>query len=269
MAGWIVKRDGPCSKCGTLLRAGETAVWVRGANRMECLACPPLPIFDPSPPPVDSGVAGLSARREQHRRRAGLEADRKARWGNRVGGWVNRFAEEPQSIRAWAIGAKREELLGAALARVPGLIVLNDRKVKGTRGNVDHIAVAPAGVFVIDANQRSGFIEVVDKGSFFRSDLRLIIGGRNESKLAADMGWQLKAVTAALIEAGVDPLPPIAAVLCFIDPNWPLFRRPKSFDGVRIESEASIVKVLGEPAALPSAEIDRLAQVVAEALPAK
>ena len=269
MAGWIVKRDGPCSKCGKLLRAGQTAVWVRGANRMECLECPPSADVDPSPSPVDTGVAGLSARREHERRQAGLEADRKIRWGNRVGGWVNRFADEPQSIRAWAIGAKGEQLLGAALARVPGLIVLNDRKVKRTRGNIDHIAIAPAGVFVIDAKQRSGFIEVVDKGSFFRLDLRLIIGGRNESKLAADMSWQLKAVTAALIDSAVDPLPPISAVLCFIDPNWPLFRRPKSFDGVRIESDASIVKVLGEPAALPSAEIERLAHMLTQALPAK
>jgi hypothetical protein len=236
---------------------------------MECLECPPAAFVDPSPPPVDPGIAGQSARREHERQQTRLEAERKARWGDRVGGWVNRFADEPQSIRAWAIGAKGEELLGAALAKVPGLIVLNDRKVKGTKGNIDHIAIAPAGVFVIDAKQRSGFIEVVDKGSFFRSDLRLTIGGRNESKLSADMGWQVKSVTSALIESGVDPLPPIAAVLCFIDPSWPIFRRPKAFDGVRIESDTSIGKVLGDPVALPASEIDRIARLLAEALPAK
>jgi hypothetical protein len=47
------------------------------------------------------------------------------------------------------------------------------------------------------------------------------------------------------------------------------FRRPKSFDGVRIESETSIVKVLGEPASLPSAEIDRLAHILTQVRPAK
>jgi len=73
----------------------------------------------------------------------------------------------------------------------------------------------------------------------------------------------------ALIDAGVDPPPPVTAVLCFVDPSWRLFRRPKSFDGVRIESDKSIVKVLGEPVALPSPEIDRLVRILGEALPPK
>jgi hypothetical protein len=194
------------------------------------------------------------------------ETEVKGRWGDRVGGWINRFADEPQSIRAWGLGARGEELLGAALAKVPDLVVLSDRAVKGTKGNIDHVVVAPAGVFVLDAKYLTGFIEVVDKGSFFRTDLRLMIGGSNRSKLGENIGWQLKAVTKALIDAGVDPLPPVTAVLCFVDPSWPIFRRPKSFDGVRIESDTSIVKVLGEPAALPSPEIDRLARILGEAL---
>ncbi len=159
--------------------------------------------------------------------------------------------------------------MGAALQGVSDLVVLNDRRVKGTLGNIDHIAIGPAGIFVLDAKVRRGFIDIVDKGPFFRSDLRLMIGGRNESKLAEGMGWQLKAVTNALIDASVDPLPPVTAVLCFMDPSWPIFGRPKSFDGVRIESDSSIVKVLGEPAALAAAEIDRLAHILAKALPAK
>jgi hypothetical protein len=33
------------------------------------------------------------------------------------------------------------------------------------------------------------------------------------------MGWQLKAVTKGLIDAEVNPLPPVTAVLCFVDPS--------------------------------------------------
>jgi hypothetical protein len=58
-------------------------------------------------------------------------------------------------------------------------------------------------------------------------------------------------------------------VLCFVDPSWRLIRRPKSFDGVRIESDRSIVKALGEPAVLPSPEVGRIAGILAEALPPK
>ena len=160
-------------------------------------------------------------------------------------------------------------MLAAALAKVPDLVVLNDRRVAGTRGNIDHIAIAPAGVFVLDAKYYQGLIKVVDKGSFFRSDLRLTVGGRNKSGLAENMGWQLKAVTKALVDAGVDPLPPVTAVLCFVDASFPIFGRPKSFEGVRIESDRSIVKVLGEPVVLEPMEVDRLAHIIAAALPAK
>lgn len=267
MSGWIVKFDGPCANCGTVLRAGEFAVWDRRARKMHCIECPTTAAADPSPPLLDAGTAGGSARRELERRQATRAAALKDRWGDRVGGLINRFADEPQSIRAWGIGARGEELLGAALAKVPDLVVLNDRRVKGTKGNIDHIAIAPAGVFVLDAKHFTGFIEVVNKGTFFRSDLRLMVGGRNRSELAENMGWQLKAVTKALVDAGVDPLPPVTAVLCFVDPSWPIIGRPKSFDGVRIESDKSIVKALGEPAALDAPEIERIARLLAEALP--
>jgi hypothetical protein len=267
MAGWIVKYDGPCSRCGMVLRAGTEAVWDRRLRKMRCIECPTTATVDFSPPPLELGTAGGSARREYERRQSNREAELRGRWGDRVGGWIRRFADEPHSIRAWGLGAKGEELLGAGLASVPDLVVLNDRRVQGTKGNIDHIAAAPAGIFVLDAKHFTGFIEVVDKGSFLRSDLRLMIGGRNRSELAENMGWQLKAVTKALIDAGVDPLPPVTAVLCFVDPSWPIIRRPKSFDGVRIESDRSIVKLLGEPAVLPSPEIDRLARILAEALP--
>jgi hypothetical protein len=201
---------------------------------------------------------------------AKLEAQRKARWGDRVGGWIHRFKEEPQSIRAWGLGARGEELLAAALLEVPDLIVLNDRRVAGTRGNIDHVAIAPGGVFVVDSKFYGGrMVRVVDRGSFFRSDVRLTVGGRDKSDLADSMEWQIEAVTDALIHAGVDPLPPITAVLCFVGASWPILTRPKSFSGVRLESERSIVKVLGKPAVLPSTEIDRLGRILAEALPAK
>jgi hypothetical protein len=173
-----------------------------------------------------------SAPREYERRLGKRETALKGRWGDRVGGLINRFADEPQSIRAWGLGAKGEELLAAALAKVPDLVVLNDPRVTGTRGNIDHIAIAPAGVFVLDAKYHEGLVKVVNKGSIFRSGWRLTVGGRNKSGVAENMGWQLEALMKAL-DVGVDPLPP------------------------------------GEPAILLSGEIDQLARLVSEVLPPK
>lgn len=269
MAGWTVKFDGPCSKCGRTLRAREPAVWDRGTRKMSCIECPTAADEVPSPDPIDLGTAGRSARDRYDRLMAKRETELEGRWGKRVGGWINRFAAEPQSIAAWGIGAKGEELLANALLAVPGLIVLHDRRVQGTKGNIDHIVIAPAGVFVVDAKHYQGMIELRNYGWFLRPDWRLTVGRRDKSKLARDMGWQVDAVTAALTEAGVDPVPVIQPVLCFIDGSWPFFGAPDSFEGVLLESERSLVKRLVEPVRLHPAAIESIARAIATAIPPK
>lgn len=261
-----MKYDGPCSRCGTVLRAGTPAVWDNRARKMLCLSCAATPT---DPAALDLGRAGGSTRAMYERRRSKREAELKDRYGDRLGGLITRFKDEPHSIRAWGLGAAGEELLGKALDEVPGLIVLNDRRVSGTKGNIDHLLVAPAGVFVVDAKHYQGTIEVVDRGGFFKTDLRLTVGGRDRSSLADNMEWQVKAVIRALTEAGVVPLPPVTAVLCFVDGNWPLLRAPKSYNGILLESERSLVKRLTAPVHLDDAAINGAAVALSAGLPSK
>lgn len=265
MSDWRVKFDGSCSKCGTLLAAATPAVWDRATRKMSCIECPP--VEPPSPPPIDPGDPGASARRKYERLLAKRESANKSRWGERFGGLVTRYGAVPQSTAAWGIGARGEELLAAALAGVPDLVVLHDRRVAGTKGNIDHIVVAPAGVFVVDAKHYDGQIDIRDRGGFFRVDLRLTVNRRDQSKLARAMSWQVEAVTKALAEAAIDPLPPITPVLCFVGGYWPLLSRPKEFEGVRLETERSIAKLLTSTALIDREMGDRLARIVAAALP--
>jgi len=155
------------------------------------------------------------------------------------------------------------------LASVPDVFVLHDRRAPGTRGNVDHIVVASAGVFVVDAKDYKGLVEVRDRGGFFRVDLRLIVNGRDKSQLARSMPWQIQAVEAALVDAGVEPVPPITAVLCLVDGRWPPFRRLKAFEGVCLESERSVVRLFDAPALLEPEGVEVIARILAHALPAK
>jgi hypothetical protein len=67
-------------------------------------------------------------------------------------------------------------------------------------------------------------IEIRNRGWFFRRGWRLTVGRRDKSKLARNMGRQVDAVRATLEAAGIDPLPPITPVLCFVDGRWPWFR---------------------------------------------
>lgn len=91
---------------------------------------------------------------------------------------------ESQSTRAWAQEAAGERRVAEYLAACAGVLCLHDRKVPGSKANIDHIAVGPSGGYVIEAKRYTGAVER-------RSGGRLFVGGRNRTKLVAGMGWQL------------------------------------------------------------------------------
>jgi Nuclease-related domain len=237
---------------------------------MRCIECP----VDASRPAeaetIDEGVAGQSARREYERRAAKREAAIADRWGTGLTARVVRaVTSEPQSTRAWVSGAAGEEKLAAELAKVPGLRMLHDTRVRGTRGNIDHIIIAPAGVFVVDAKNHHGMVEIRNRGLLLRPDYRLTVGRRDCSAMADNMGWQVEAVVQALQDAGLDPLPPVTPVLCLLEAEWPLFGAPGEFHGVRLESHRSIKRLLTRDAALDEASAEAITQSLARALPPK
>lgn len=265
---WRVKYDGECSRCGLALRAGDAAIYERPTHTIRCVICPAGAAGTPEPD-IDVGVAGGSAQREADRRMANREARVKDRFGRRLGGAILAVTNEPQSTRAWATGARGEEKLAKALDGIEGLVALHDRRVPHSRANIDHLVVAPAGVFVIDAKHYQGKIEIRNRGWFLRPDHRLYVGRRDCSSLATGLGWQVEAVTAALTAAGVDPLPPVTPVLCFVDGEWPLFSPPDAYAGVRLEGTKSIRRLVGSPALLDQPTIERLARLLSRGLPSK
>ena len=177
---------------------------------------------------------------------------------------------EPQSTRAWERGSIGEAELAEALAGIDGLAVLHDRRVHRTRGNIDHIVVGPAGVFVVDAKRYEGLIRIRDRGGLFRRDERLYVGSRDCSRLATNMDWQVAAVRGVLLSAGVDlTVVPLTPVLCFIDGEWPILLPPESYQGVRLEGKRSIKKLVGGRKLLASDQIERISRSLALAFPAK
>lgn len=162
-----------------------------------------------------------------------------------------------------------EDAFGTALSSVSGIVVLDDRQMPGSAATIDHIVVGPAGVFVVDAKRYPGRIAIHTKGGLFRSEQRLYVGRRDCSGLAEKVAWQARGVADALKSSGVAILPPIVAVLCFIDGNWPQVKPPRRYAGVRLESERSIQNVVLRAPVLDGQSIDRLARALAKALPAR
>lgn len=259
---------GTCVVCATPLAKGAEAFHDPASKTVRCLACP-VPGTGPIDQTIDHGVPGGSATREAERRTAKREARVKNRFGNRLGGVILALTDEPQSTRAWARGARGEEKLAEALADLPGIQVLHDRRVPGTPGNIDHLVVAPAGVFVVDAKRYQGTIRIRDRGGLFRTDLRLHVGDHDCSKLADNMGWQVATVERVLGSAGLEVMPPITPVLCFVDGEWPWFRPPESYHGVRLEGTRSIRDLITATQVLDGAAIERLTRILAAGFPAK
>jgi hypothetical protein len=174
--------------------------------------------------------AGASARREYERRRATWDGRIRAKWG-RLGGIAVALSDEPQNVTAWRTGATGEERVGAALDKIAGerFRVLHDRRIGGTRANIDHIVVSPAGVWVIDTKRYKGRPRLRVEGGVFRPRTeKLIIGGRDKSALVDGVIKQARLVRLAV---GATP---VRSVLCFVDADWPLIGGSFDVQGVGV-----------------------------------
>jgi hypothetical protein len=143
----------------------------------------------------------------------------------RLGRFILAASDDPHSTTAWAKGAQGERRLGASpdVLSARGAVVLHDRRVPKTPANIDHIVVAPSGVWVIDAKHYTGRVTKRDVGPWLRSDERLFVGGRDRSSLIAGLMKQVDVVTASVpFDSGVRVRP----VLCFVDAEWKLFAKP-------------------------------------------
>jgi hypothetical protein len=217
---------------------------------------------------IDLGTPGGSARREHERRRTRREAETRERHP-RLGNLLLRVQAAPASETAWDTGAAGEEALASHLTKsCPNAIVLHDRRMPRSRANIDHLAVAPSGVFVIDAKRYKGKIEV--RKPFF-GEPRLLIAGRDKKKLVEGLARQQEAVRAALADAV--PEMPVHACFCFLNPagqsggsDLPLFRT-QSINGFPLLYPRKLSKRLNAPGELTAESRRDVAEMLARALP--
>jgi hypothetical protein len=151
---------GVCRLCGAELAARTEATYERSTKTVRCLDCSPadpaspvesIPLVEPleAPAPIDIGTPGASARREYERRQAKRETRIREKHP-KLGGLILALSDDPQSTTAWDTGAVGEERLGRRLNELSSdtMRVLHDRRIPGTRANIDHIAVTATGIYV-------------------------------------------------------------------------------------------------------------------------
>jgi hypothetical protein len=169
-------------------------------------------------PTPDRGTPGASARAEHARRNASRE--RRAREKHpRIGRGLLALQGEPQHQNAWARGAAGEEHVARLLAKYLGddVIVLHDRRIPHSRANIDHIVIAPSGVWVIDTKRYKGKATINQP---LLGKPRLVINGRDQTKLIDGLDRQVVLVRTAM--QPISPQTPTRGALCFLDTDLPL-----------------------------------------------
>ena len=146
-------------------------------------------------------------------------------------------------------------------------VVLDDRKVPGTKVNIDHIVVAPSGVWVIDTRDCGGRVERRDVGGWFNVDERLYVAGKDRTNLVDEVDRKVVSVEAALAQEGLD-LVPVHAALCFTSAEWGWFAKPFSLNGVWVTWPERLPGLVLDWDAIPTGELDRLARALGSRLPA-
>lgn len=274
-----LRRPDVCRTCGADVPAGERAEWDPGARTVRCLGCASVtadedapgdgPASRPAPADGPDNTGGASAQREYERRRADRDAKVRARFP-RIGGLLLALTDDPASTKAWARGAKGERVVARALQHAveDGVVVFHDRRIPGRRSNIDHIAVAPTGVFVIDAKRYTGRVERRAQGSLLRPQPpKLYVSGRDKTALVDGMTKQVDAVRGVLTRVGLADGVAIRPILCFVEADWAWFAKPFDVDGVRVLWPKALLELVRSPGPLDPERIVAIASHLDTRLP--
>ncbi len=265
------------------MSAGERAWWDREADTTSCERC-----RTPTPAAVvDRRAPGASVRRDPERRRyrpaerderrfVADEADPVRDDGDRLpepdrarrGVTTEAVAvRRPSHFRTEEPRQASEGVVTTVLDRTEGIVVLHDRLVSGGRASVEHLAVTPSGVWIIEAQRYAGQrVAACETGGPFRREQRLLVDGRDRTRLVDAVAGQAGIVAGAIGDRTAETV--VRPVLCFVDAAWPWLARPFLIRGVTICWPEELPLILTRPGRLGPPAVQGLAATVAERLPA-
>jgi hypothetical protein len=240
---WIEKKlqwGGVCQSCGSAIERYSKGWHEPSLQKVRCLQCGPSD--DSHSPATDSLVTAVSR--------------------DPIGGTASIRASQDRHGREFAKGAAGEYLIDVGLRKYLGgeAMFLTDRAVPGTKSKIDHIVVAPSGIWIIDTNLWRGKIEYKTK-SLTSLDHRLYVGGVDRTSKVEDI-YNLVIPVAQVIE---DRSIPVHAAMVFVEGDWSnaqtlrLARdKPHQHLGVWITWPRALYKMINERGPLDPESIERV-----------
>jgi hypothetical protein len=240
---------GTCMSCGKQISPGESGWHNYEIHKVRCTICG-------SPDEVTPEVAS--------------EDISKTTTTDPVGGSAALREARRQKDANWRKGAIGEYLTDRFLFKnlAQKSIILNDRELPGTKANIDHIVVAPSGIWIIDSKYWEGKI-AYKPDKLLGMNTRLFVGGEDRT---------------SKVEAIYDMVIPVAQIIgdrsVVINPavvftwgNWNLpayFRllvnKPYKHVGVWITAPRALVKLINRAGPLDPMAIADLGRKLDEAL---
>jgi hypothetical protein len=254
-----------CSLCSATLSKGCEAVWDSASRSASCVEhASPVPDLTTS---VDSGQAGASAQAEYEKRLSNWQE--KVRTEHPlIGGLLLAINDEPHHVRVWATGARGETAVGSLLDREAlehGYGLLHDRRIRGTRANIDHILVTSRGVYVIDAKNYTGMVTIERSGGWLSAETATLrVGKRDCSSLVDSVLHQVELVSDVL--SGGELSVPVEGVLAFHSAEWPWIGKPQKICGVHINGKG-IAPVVSRPGPLTADQIAAITRYLSACFP--
>ena len=215
------------------------------------------------------GIAGKSAKEQYEKSAARIQERRIQLFGAKLGKFLNFLIQDSNSVAAWEKGALGEMEVGRTLDEIAltnNFWTLHDRKVPRSRANIDHILVSDRGVFVVDAKNYRGNIEIRNIGGIFSSKETLFVGNRNQAKLIEGVKKQVEALEKVLSESGIQV--PVFGLLAFVKGEFPFLFKPTQCDGVLINGKG-ISQAIFSQALIAELELNHVADVLKAKFPAK
>jgi hypothetical protein len=175
-------------------------------------------------------------------------------WGVVVGlGLVKELWPSRAHVDAWATGAVGEEKVGRGLEKLgPEFIVLHDRRIPGSKANIDHLVVGPTGVFIVETKNVAGKV-VVANGQLRVAGRRREYGSQAWREAMAVQG----VLAPKLAQFGLDVRP----LLCFTKADLP-WGSPQ-VDGVPLLYPREVVRAIQKSqASLSDSDVRAMAEML-------
>jgi hypothetical protein len=257
-----LRYPGTCRACGIALSRGSWAWYDDRERQVVCLAC------GPCEPTCTDDAAGASARIEGERR-VNFRTEKVRRQHGDYAAEVARRLASSDISASWGKGASGEARLAAFIDREVGdqVLCLHDRLVPGSQANIDHIWIAPTGVWVVDSKTHAGKLERRDTGPLWRQENQVFVNGRNRTSLANGVTRQVEAVLAALRPDPTLAVVEVHGVLCFLEADWGLLDFPFQVGNVWVMYAGALRKRLKKSGKVDRERMERIAHRLDLSLP--